>query len=228
MHCFISWWWSCCEFPCTNKVRICSIDGLFCFIIRLKGPSTISGLHFRLHWLCWSGLSAVCQIRLVGWKQSFHFLWQFFTCCSTNELVSCLVSWHWSKVPSADEVCICSIDGLFRFIVRLKGPSAISGLHFRLHWLCWSSLGAICQIRFIAWKQIFHCLWQFLTCCTTDELMGHLISWRWCKVPCSNKVCIRSINRLFCLVVRLEGPSTISGLHFCLHRLGWSGLSAIC
>ena len=205
-----------------------SVDSLFCLVVRLKGPCTVGGFHFCTRWLGWSGLSAICQIRLVGWKQGFNFLWQFLTCCSTDELMSSLISWIGGEVPSADKVSVRSIDSFFSLIVRLEDPSAISGLHFRLDWLCWSSLGAICQIRFIAWKQIFHCLWQFLTCCTTDELMGHLISWRWCKVPCSNKVCIRSINRLFCLVVRLEGPSTISGLHFCLHRLGWSGLSAIC
>ena len=154
-------------------------------------------------------------------------MWQFLTCCSTNELVSSLIGWSWSKVPGTNKVRIRSVDGLFRLVVRLKGPSTICSLHFCLRRLGWSGFRAVGQIRLVGWKQILHCLWQFFTCCSTNELVSGLISWRWSKVPSADKVSICSVNRLFCLVVRLKGPCAICRMHFRLSRLCRSGLSTI-
>ena len=226
MSSLIGWSWS--IVPSADKVSVRSIDGFFSLIVRLEDPSAIRCFNFCLDWLRWSGLSAVCQIRFIAWKQSFHFLWKFLTCCTTNELVCRLISWIWGEVPCTNKVRICSVNRLFCLVVRLKGPSAIGSLHFCFSRLCRGGFRAICQVRLVGWKQVFHCLWQFLTCCTTNELVSCLVSWRRCKVPGTNKVSVCSIDRLFVLIVRLEDPCTVGCFHFRLDWLCWSSLGAIC
>ena len=221
----VGWRWG--EFPSTDEVGVCSIDGFWCLVIGLEAPCAFRCLHFCLTWLRWRCLTTVFQVCLVCWKQVFYFFWKLFSWRSADKFMCCLVSWSWGEFPSTDEVGIRSIDGFWCLVIGLEAPCAFRCLHFCLTWLRWRCLTTVFQVCLVCWKQVFYFFWKLFSWRSADKFMCCLVSWSWGEFPSTDKVGIRSIDGFWCLVIRLKAPCAFCRLHFCLTWLRWRYLTAI-